>query len=78
MFPFAQKSILTIAASFILLGVPYAHAEVADAIPQLGDLERWTAFSLGGGRHPSQAFGRLFIDGDVAVAGTGNFLIGGR
>jgi len=38
----------------------------------------WTAFSLGGGRHPSQAFGRLFIDGDVAVAGTGNFLIGGR
>ena len=38
----------------------------------------WTAFSLGGGRHPSQAFGRLFIDCDVAVAGAGNFLIGGR
>jgi Putative Ice-binding-like adhesive domain len=77
MFPFAQKSILTIAASFILLGVPYAHAEVADAIPQLGDLERWTVFSLGGGQRPSQAFGHLSIEGDVALAGNGNFLIGG-
>jgi len=76
MFPFAQKSILTILVSFIWLEATAAHAEVADSIPQLGDLERWTAFSLGGGRHPSQAFGRLFIDGDVALAGDGNFLIG--
>jgi hypothetical protein len=34
MFRFAQKSVLTIAASFILLGAPHAHAEVANAIPQ--------------------------------------------
>ena len=78
MFPFAPKSILTIAASFALLGIAQAHAGVANAIPQLGDLERWTVFSLGGGAHRSQAFGHSSIEGDLAVAGNGNFLIGGR
>jgi hypothetical protein len=78
MFPFAPKSILTIAASFALLGVAQAHAGVANAIPQLGDLERWTVFSLGGGAHRSQAFGHSSIEGDLALAGNGNFLIGGR
>src|SRR5260370_17578118 len=78
MFPSAQKLILTIAASVILLGVAHAHAAVADAIPQLRDLERWTAFSLGRGDHPSVAFGHLSIDGDLGLAGTGNFLMWGR
>jgi hypothetical protein len=49
MFPFAQKSILTTVASFILLELSHANAEVADAVPQLGDFERWTALPLGGG-----------------------------
>ena len=78
MFPFAQKSILTIVASFILLGAGYASAEVADVIPELGGLERWTAFSLGSGYYPSHAFGHSFIDGDLGLAGTGNFLMRGR
>ena len=78
MFPFAQKSILPIIASFILLGHGRADADVADVIPQLGDLERWTAFSLGSGNRPSLAFGHLFIDGDLGFAGAGNFLIGGH
>ena len=78
MFPSSQKLILTIAASFILLGVAHAHAAVADAIPQLRDLERWTAFSLGRGDHPSVAFGDLSIDGDIGLAGTGNLWMWGR
>jgi Ice-binding-like len=78
MFSFAQKSILTIVASFILLGVFRAHAEVSDAIPQLGDLEHWTAFSLGDGNRPSQAYKHALIDGDLGLAGTGTFLIGGH
>jgi len=78
MFPSAQKLILTIAASFILLGVAHAHAAVADAIPQLRDLERWTAFSLGRGDHPSVAFGHLSIDGNLGLAGTGNLFMWGR
>lgn len=76
MFPFAQKSILTIIASFILLGVGHANADVADVIPELGDLERWTAFSLGGGARPNQVFGHGVIHGDLGLAGTGNFLMG--
>jgi hypothetical protein len=76
MFSFLKKSILPIVANFILLGVGHANAEVADAIPELGDLERWTAFSLGRGYHPSQAFGHGFIDGDLGLAGTGTFLMG--
>jgi hypothetical protein len=77
MFPSAQKLILTITASFILLGVARAHAEVADVIP-LGDLERWTAFSLGDGNNFSRAFGHSLIDGDFGLAGNGNFLMGGH
>jgi hypothetical protein len=78
MFPSAQKLILTIAASFILLGVFHAHAEVSDAIPQLGDLEHWTVFSLGRGNRPSQAYRHALIDGDLGLAGIGTFLIGGH
>ncbi|PYK42245.1 MAG: hypothetical protein DME46_11730 [Verrucomicrobia bacterium] len=78
MFPFAQKSILPIVASFILLGLGRANADVADVVPQLGDLERWTTFSLGSGNRPSLAVGHLFIDGDLGFAGAGNFLIGGH
>ena len=78
MFPSAQKLILTIAASFILLGVFHADAEVSDAIPQLGDLERWTVFSLGGGNRPSKAYRHALIDGDLGLAGIGTFLIGGH
>jgi len=40
----------------VLYTAAHAQAEVADAIPQLGDLERWTAFFLGGGYRPSLAF----------------------
>jgi hypothetical protein len=78
MFSFAQKPLLTIVASFILLGVWRANAEVADAVPQLGDLERWTAFSLGRGYHPSVAYKHAFIDGDLGLAGSGNLLMWGR
>jgi hypothetical protein len=78
MFPFARKLVLTIAVSLLLLGVTHAHAEVADAVPQLSDLEGWTVFSLGRGYRPNLAFRHPFIDGDVGLAGTGNFLMGGH
>src|SRR5437868_13879418 len=78
MFPLAQKSILTILASFILLGVAHANAEVADVIPELGDLERWTVFSLGGGKHVSQAFGHAPMVGELGMSGNGYLLMGGH
>jgi hypothetical protein len=40
--------------------------------------ERWTVFSLGRGYRPSQAYKHEFIDGDLGLAGTGNFLMRGH
>src|SRR5207245_6814846 len=75
MFPTSSKSLLPIVASFFLLGATHADADVAQAIPEMGDLERWAAFSLGDGHRFSWAFGHSFIDGDLGLAGNGNFLI---
>ena len=72
------KSFLSIAASLILLGGVQAKADVSDVIPEIGDLERWTVFTLGDGHNFSRAFGHAFIDGDLGLAGNGNFLMGGH
>jgi len=61
-----------------LLGGGHAKADVSDVIPEIGDLERWTVFSLGGGHNFSRAFGHAFIDGDLGLAGNGDFLMGGH
>src|SRR5882757_4059231 len=77
MFSIFPKSLLPIAASFILLGGVHAKADVSGVIPEIGDLERWTVFSLGDGNNFSRAFGHSLIDGDLGLAGNGKFLIGG-
>ena len=69
MFSIFPKSLLPIAASFILLGGVRAKADVSGVIPEIGDLERWTVFSLGDGHNFSRAFGHALIDGDLGVAG---------
>src|SRR4029077_18461170 len=69
---------LPIAASLILLGGVQAKADVSGVIPEIGDLERWTVFSLGDGNNFSRAFGHSLIDGDLGLAGNGNFLMAGH
>jgi len=78
MLSISPKSFLPIAASLILLGGVQAKADVSDVIPEIGDLERWTAFSLGDGNNFSRAFGHSLIDGDLGLAGNGNFLMAGH
>jgi len=78
MLSISPKSFLPIAASLILLGGAHAKADVSGVIPEIGDLERWTVFSLGDGHSFSRAFGHAFIDGDLGLAGNGNFLMGGH
>ena len=78
MLSISPKSFLPIAASLILLGGVQAKADVAGVIPEMGDLERWTAFSLGDGNNFSRAFGHALIDGDLGLAGNGKFLMGGN
>ena len=77
MFSISPKSVLPIVASLILLGGVQAKADVSGVIPEIGDLERWTVFSLGDGNNFSRAFGQALIDGDLGLAGNGNFLTGG-
>jgi hypothetical protein len=78
MLSISPKSFLPIAASLILLGGGQAKADVSGVIPEIGDLERWTVFSLGDGNNFSRAFGHSLIDGDLGLAGNGNFLMGGH
>jgi hypothetical protein len=75
MFPNSPKSILPIVAGFFLLSVSHAKADVAQAIPEIGDLERWAAFSLGAGNNFSRALNNALIDGDLGLAGNGKFLM---
>jgi len=78
MLSISPKSFLPIAASLILLGGVRAKADVSGIIPEIGDLERWTVFSLGDGNNFSRAFGHSLIDGDLGLAGNGNFLMSGH
>jgi len=78
MLSISPKSFLPIATSLILLGGVQAKADVSGVIPEIGDLERWTVFSLGDGHNFSRAFGHSLIDGDLGLAGNGNFLMGGH
>jgi hypothetical protein len=78
MLSISPKSFLPIAASLILLGGVQAKADVSGVIPEIGDLERWTVFSLGDGNNFSRAFGHSLIDGDLGLAGNGKFLMGGN
>ena len=78
MLSICPKSFLPIAASLILLGGIQAKADVSGVIPEIGDLERWTVFSLGDGNSFSRAFGHALIDGDLGLAGNGNLLMAGH
>jgi hypothetical protein len=73
---------LAIAASFILGALP-ASANILSAEPEMGDLLRWGAFSLGGSITDTSTATNLSgstdnIFGDVGVAGSGNITMSGN
>lgn len=78
MLSISPKSFLPIAASLIWLGTPHLEADVSQAIPEFGDLDRWTVFSLGNGSRFGSAVGHALIDGDLGLAGNGTFLMAGH
>ena len=75
---FSSKTLtLSFAAVAFLFAASGASADVAQAIPAMGDLERWAVFSLG-----DLNFGNSFpsgtrVQGDVGVA-NGNIYLGGN
>jgi hypothetical protein len=77
MFPITPKTLLSIVANLVFFGASRANADVAQAVPEIGDLERWAAFSLGAGHDFSRAFDQALIDGDLGLAGNGKFLMAG-
>lgn len=72
----ARKRWLSLAiATSLVLGALPAGANILTAEPEMGDLLRWGAFSLGGGDDYS---GATDIFGDVGVAGSGNISMSGN
>jgi cytoskeletal protein CcmA (bactofilin family) len=65
---------LTIAASFFV-GAFSASANVFQVLPELGDLERWGVFSLGGYFFSDRLSDNVNIQGDVGVAGNGKICL---
>jgi hypothetical protein len=69
------------AAMLLLLGGLTAKANLLTTFPEMGDLLRWGAFSLGGGISETdtidQFVGQTDIFGDVGVAGDGNITMSG-
>jgi hypothetical protein len=73
----SRKSVLSFAAIIVLFGSARAKADVAQMIPEIGYLERWTAFSLGSGNGFSLVFGNINVTGDFGQAGNGKLLMAG-
>jgi hypothetical protein len=69
---------LSFLATIVLFGSARANADVAQAIPEIGNLERWTAFSLGSTKSFSSVFGGAHVMGDFGQAGNGKLLMAGN
>jgi Ice-binding-like len=73
----ARLLLLAIAATSLCMTLS-ARANVLLALPSLGDLERWRAFTLGGSMTVDTTTGTTDIYGDVGVAGNGNLTMKGN
>ena len=69
--------LIAVAAPFFLSGIT-AKANLLSTFPELGDLERWAVFSLGGNvTATDDNTGTTDVYGDVGVAGNGNITLSG-
>lgn len=79
---FSRKRYLLAATALLcLLGAVNARANMLQALPNMGDLLRWGAFSLGGGivtDDDATMVGTTDIYGDVGIAGNGNLTMTGN
>lgn len=77
---FSRKSCSVAAIAVLLITASFsARANILTSTPDMGDLLRWGAFSLGGGIDVQQdtMVGTTDIYGDVGVAGNGNITLTG-
>lgn len=79
--PHKTSRLLLIAIAATSLCMTFsARANVLQALPSMGDLERWGAFTLGSGgvTETDNMVGTTDIYGDVGVAGNGNITMKGN
>jgi cytoskeletal protein CcmA (bactofilin family) len=71
------RSVRSLGLSFLLLllAAGRASAALGDTLPELGDLQRWSVFTLGVLTTQDELFGHAFIQGDVGVAGGGDIAL---
>jgi hypothetical protein len=74
---FFRNSLSVIFAGTMFFGASRAFGDVAQAIPEMGDLERWAVFSLGDLNFGNSLTSDTRIQGDVGVA-NGNINLGGN
>src|SRR5882762_9990537 len=74
---FSRNSLSVIFAGTIFFGASRASADVAQAIPAMGDLERWAVFSLGDLNFGNSFTSSTRVQGDVGV-GNGNINLSGN
>jgi hypothetical protein len=78
----SRKWLLPLVTATCFLGAFSVNASLLQAVPQMGDLLRWGAFSLGGGVTSADTIdefvGTTDIYGDVGVAGDGNITMTGN
>jgi len=72
-----SKPALSFVAALTLFALPPADADVAQVIPGIGYLERWSAFSLGSGNGFSLLFGNSDVAGNFGQAGNGRLVMAG-
>ena len=75
--PRLHKFLAPCVAALALLWAAHASADLGQVIP-MGDLERWTTFSLGDGSEPDRFSNDSFVQGDVGVAGNGDLTLAGN
>lgn len=77
---YLRRACLLVALGLSLASGRTAKANLLQALPEMGDLERWAAFSLGGGviENDVDNVGTTDIYGDVGAAGGGNVTLTGN
>jgi cytoskeletal protein CcmA (bactofilin family) len=64
--------------AFLLFSIGNAFADLGGVLPELGDLQRWSVFTLGSNTAQDELAGNALIQGDVGVAGAGDIALQGN
>lgn len=67
--------LFALTGTLLFIGITEASADLGGVLPELGDLQRWSVFSLGVDTRRDVFSGTAFVEGDVGVAGIGNITL---